>query len=191
MPSRTLPILLGLVISVGACSTTRYGGSVVTPAAVADIRAENPDTPLRVELARIPRAPDVQRGSDEPELARLVDVAPDHATLVLSSEVAARVVPNDSIKRIVVIHRSEGALMGAGIGVIVGVAAALAVAGTSSDSCARSTSWGCVDFSSGDMSVLVGVGVGIPAILIGTALGAAISTRTNYTFGPPAADRVN
>jgi len=184
-------MLLGLVLSVGACSTTKYGGPVVNPAAVANIRAENPDATLNVELARSPIAPDVQHGSNVPELARLVDVAPDHATLTLSSEAAARVVPNDSIERIVVVHRGEGPFVGAGIGAIVGVAAALAGAATYSDPCANSTSWGCVDFSRSDVSLLLGLGVGIPAILIGTAVGAAISTQTNYTFGPPAAVRAD
>ncbi len=194
MPSRALPIWLGLVLSVGACSTTKYEGAVVTPAAVANIRAENPDAPLRVEIARIPRAPDVQRDSNESELARLVDVAPDHATLALSSEAAARVVPNDSIKRIFVIHRSGAVAVGAGVGVMVGVAAALIGAATySSDPCAHSTSWGCVDFSlsRSDESLLLGIGVGVPAIVIGAALGAAISSRTNYTFGPPAMARAD
>jgi hypothetical protein len=191
MSSRSLLAVAALGLSVGACSTTKYRGAVVTPAALAGIGAENPDYTLSVEVPGRATAAGAASSTELPELARLVDVAPDHTTLALSSEAAARVVSNDSVKRIIVIRRDVGAAAGAGIGVMLGVAAALAVAATYSDPCANSTSWGCVGIPRADVSILTGLVVGIPAALIGAGLGAAIGDRTNYTFGPPEAGRVN
>jgi hypothetical protein len=191
MSCRALVVVTATGLMVGACSTTQYRGSIVTPAVVAGLRDENPDDTLMVEVPRRAVAPGYQSGSNLPEPARLVDVAPDHATLTLSSEAAARVVSNDSVRRILVIHRGRGAATGAGIGAITGVAAALLVAAKYSDPSAHGTSGDYLDLSRGDASLLVGLAVGIPATVIGAALGAAIGNRTYYTFGPPEAARAN
>jgi hypothetical protein len=190
MSARARLAIVGLGLLVGACSTTEYRGSVVTPAAVAGLRAEHPDDTLRVEAPRSLAAPGFRSSSDLPDLARLVDVGPDHTTLTLSSEAAARVVPNESVKRLIVIRRGRGAAMGASVGVMVGVAAAIAAAATYSDPCAHGGDF-CFEISRGDTSLLTGLVVGLPAIAIGAALGALVGDRTNYTFGPTGATPAN
>src|SRR6516162_46089 len=94
--------LAGLMaaLSLGiACTTTTYRGPLLTRVELDRMRAENPGRKLTVEVS--PRQPE-----------QLVDVTPGHATLALTPQVAARVVPADQIQRVVVVRR--GAAAGAG-----------------------------------------------------------------------------
>jgi hypothetical protein len=174
-----------LVLSATACSTSRYRGAIVTPSDVANIRAENPDETLRVEIERPDVVSNARTGAAHSELARLVEVTDDHTTLSLSSEASERVVPNDSITRIVVIRRPEGAVEGVGLGALAGVAAAIVAAATYSDASAEHDG----GMYRGETAVVTGLVVGVPAMLVGGLLGAAIGNWTNYTFGPAAAAR--
>jgi hypothetical protein len=170
----TLPLLAG-------CWSSQYRGQLATPAEVERIRAENPGRDLTVEF--LPSASEDSEPS--PRLGQIVDEASHSVTLSLSPDGARRVLPNSDVRSIVVVRQAEGALIGAGVGAVLSVAAGLLIAATSTDSCGHTTSWGCVSLGPSGVGALVAAAIAVPATTFGAIIGAAVGTRSTYTFGPP------
>jgi hypothetical protein len=179
-------VLCGLAVAstLGAgCVTTKNRGSIATSAAIEAIRDENPGEDLLVEAPAAARAGALGGAAQPPApLVTLIEVNERSAKLALSSGAAASIVPTESLRRVVVIRRGQGAMVGGAVGITLGVAAALIAAATYSDPCAHSTSFGCVEVSRGDRALLAGLVTGIPVSLIGAGLGAVTGLRTEYVF---------
>jgi hypothetical protein len=173
--SRSLALAASCAL-FAACSTARYVGPVVTPAAVAQIRVDNPGEELTVDLEAVP--------SRSPERAVLHETTIATTSLTLPGEAAARVVPNDAVRQIITVHRSEGPTIGAYVGLAIGILAGVSAYKSYRDPCANNGSFGCVSFGPGFTSVTAGLLVGIPAIVFGTMIGAR-AERVAYQFGPP------
>jgi hypothetical protein len=182
MPRR----LFILALALGGCAETMHRGPVVTSGQFESIRRENDEAPLFVEVPAA-AAPTASRNKQpvtarSSRLATLVEVRGDQASLALSGEGAARIVPARSVDRIVVIHRGQGAGFGAATGLCLGVAAYFVAAATySPPACANST--GCVSLTRDETGLAAGVLVGVPAMIAGALIGAAVGTRSVYTFG--------
>jgi hypothetical protein len=173
-----------MVVVFGAnCVTTQHRGDVATSAAIETIRQENPGEDLLVEAPAAARAGAPTEATPQvAQLVTLIEVNERSSKLALSSGAAASIVPTESLRRIVVLRRGQGAMAGIAVGVTLGVAAALIAAATYSDPCAHSTSFGCVEVSRGDRALLAGLVIGIPSSLLGAGLGAATGLRTDYVF---------
>src|SRR6266700_1397297 len=100
-------LVVSLAAALGGCAT-EFGGRVVTPAAVEEIRRANPGDSIEVVVPlEMPTDDGAADGARTPEAhATLVALAPEQVTLSLSSEAAPRVVPVGWVQRIVVTHHA-------------------------------------------------------------------------------------
>jgi hypothetical protein len=171
---RIVPLAI-LALVGAACSTTRYAGPEVTPDSVGVIKSENPGAPLVVEGVEPPAA-DVPRSSQRLKLT-LVETSSTETVVKEGWSSAQFSVKNQQISGLTITDHARGALQGAGVGAL---AAALLVAlveleGTPCDSCLPK-------LGEADRAERVGFYVGIPIVLLTTAIGAIAGANTTYAF---------
>jgi hypothetical protein len=202
---RALPRFLGMFRSIilvatfaffAACSTTEYAGPVVTPEAIANIRSDHPGEELTVMEMSSEQPGHAKPSSTIPTGVRaapapmprvtLLETTPRGTRLEVSGEAAARIVPNDAIRRIAIVRHGQAAAKGVGIGIALGVATGLLAAVTYKDPCANSSDFTCGigDLGRRGDSILIGGAVGVTAALFGAIVGGLIGERSNYVFGP-------
>jgi hypothetical protein len=174
---RQRAVHLGILALVGAaaCSTTRYVGPAVTPESVDVIRGENPGAPIAIEGV-VPPAADVPRARKSLNLT-LVETNPTDTVVKEGWSSAQFSVKNEEIKGLTITDHARGALQGAGLGalaaaVLVGV---VELAGTPCDSCLPK-------ISQLDSAERVGLFVGIPIVVLTSAVGAIAGANTTYSF---------
>jgi hypothetical protein len=147
----------------------------VTPESVDVIRGENPGAPVVVEGVSPPAA-DVPRARSSLKLT-LVETNPNETVVKEGWSSAQFSVKNQEIKGLTITDHARGALQGAGLGalaaaVLVGVVEAV---GSPCDSCLPK-------INQLDSAERVGLFVGIPIVLLTTAVGALAGANTTYSF---------
>jgi len=168
--------LIAFALLGAACSTTRYVGPTVTPESVDVIRGENPGAPVVVEGVAPPPA-DVPRASQQLKLT-LVETNPTETVVKEGWSSAQFSVKNQDIRGLTITDHARGALQGAAVGalaaaVLVGI---VELAGTPCDSCLPRLS------PQLDAGERVGLFIGVPMVVLTTALGAIAGANTTYSF---------
>jgi hypothetical protein len=168
-------VVAGFALLGAACSTTRYVGPTVTPESVDVIRGENPGSAVVVEGVEPPPA-DVPRASQRLKLT-LVETSPTETVLKEGWSSAQFSVKNQEISGLTVTDHARGALQGAAVGaltaaVLVGV---VELVGLPCDSCLPK-------LGEADSGLRAGVYVGVPLMVLTTAVGALVGANTTYSF---------
>jgi hypothetical protein len=170
------PIVAFLATLILGRATTKVGVPA-TSAGVEAVQRENPGATLVVERL----APPVGGRDASPQTSELtlVRTTPEETIVVegrggTSSQFS---IPSSDVASLKITRHGRGALYGAGVGALL-AAGLTGLAALTLGPCS-----GCEnDFTRGDAARVVGLGLGIPAFLLSTAVGAIIGTRTTYVF---------
>src|SRR5579871_4158555 len=168
-------LIATLALLGAACSTTRYVGPSVTPDSVDVIRGENPGAPIAVEGVGPPAA-DVPRARQNLKLT-LVETGAAETVVKEAWSSAQFSVKNQEIRGLTITDHARGALQGAGLGALTAAVliGAVELAGTPCDSCLPKVN----QLDSGER---VGLFVGVPIVVLMTAVGAIAGANTTYSF---------
>lgn len=174
----------GLALCTSACVTTHHAGPVITPAALQRIHDENSGQPVETEvfagaLGAQTEAPDARRP------VHLIDVPGDGTALVLSRDRAEHIILARQIGYVDVVSHSKGAGHGVRTGALIGLCAGLLFAALEYADPSDHPSILGAPVSREAAAVAFGLGFGLPAMVLGAAIGGATGETERYTFGPP------